>query len=87
MEAAFNKSLHDAAKCLFEYTDKHKNKKTYLHQHDVVDDDPASKRQKFSVNKLQRKQISLRRGHCYVNSRYGTCIYIHTYAHLVTQCV
>ena len=83
MEAALNKSLHDAAKCLFEYTNKRKNKKTEPHQYNVVDDDPASKRQKFSVNESQRKQISLRRGHCYVNSRYGTCIY--TYS--VTQCV
>jgi len=74
MEAALNKSLHEAAKCLVERIDKLKDKETELHQRDVVDDGPASKRQKFSVNRLQRKQISLRRGLHFVNSRYG-----HTY--------
>ena len=68
MDAALNKALHDAAKCLFEYINKYKDKKTELHQNDILDG-PVSKRQKISENELKGKQISLRRGQCYINSR------------------
>ena len=71
MDTALDKSLSDVAKCLFEHLNKHDNNTTKLHQDDTLDG-PVMKRQKISVNEPKRKKISLRRGQCYVNNRYGT---------------
>ena len=72
MELALNRSLHDAAVCLFEHLtiSDHVTSRTNIDDETAILSIPIAKRQKLSTTVTsEAKRIELRKGHFYVNNQ------------------